>query len=95
MTYYLGKMSDASVFLLPQMCQGRLGVEQYCHNSPLTTSDYWSLAELQHSIATREALALNKFLSAYGNRLSNAWVDAMVDNRWIIRVVGVCILMQP
>lgn len=51
---------------------------------PQATSDYWSVEDFQRGIATKEALALNKFLFAYGDRLSNPWVDAMIDNEAVV-----------
>ena len=47
-------------------------------------SNYWSDEQLQCDIAVREATAVDKVLTAFGDKLSNARVDALVDNKAVV-----------
>ena len=44
------------------------------------TSDYWSKDEMMLGIATREAIAVNKVLHAFKERVKDCRDDVMIDN---------------
>lgn len=57
-----------------------------CILSPITceASDYWSDEEREYDIATREAIAIHRFIRACQEELRGAWVDVFVDNQAVV-----------
>ena len=51
---------------------------------PQSVSDYWTHEEQSWDISVREAIALDKVLLAFQDRLVNARVDALVDNLAVV-----------
>ncbi|KAK3716426.1 hypothetical protein QZH41_000492 [Actinostola sp. cb2023] len=48
-------------------------------------ADYWNAEELHWDIATKEATAVDRLLLSCKNELTDAWVDAWVDNQAVIQ----------
>lgn len=73
---HISLSSDASGFAWG----GTLGPNAIAAN----VYDYWEASTLRADIATKETLALNNVLMAFGDTIRNFWVDAFVDSQTLI-----------